>query len=131
MHGAALNRQILVEWCSEGLCKQPKGPDPEELGEGARDGSKVGVDLDQATQPAGELLASAGSLEALIAHDNCSVVPSMPDHPPHGLVNCSALHRQPRALSEPLKLLRAVCRPEPSMYCEKLLLSTRSAYDKL
>jgi hypothetical protein len=63
---------------------------PEELGEGSRDGSKVGVDLDQAPQPAGQLLAGSWGLEALITHDDGAVVAPVPDHSPHGLVHCSA-----------------------------------------
>ena len=63
---------------------------PEELGEGSGHCPKVGVDLDQAPQPAGQLLAGSWGLEALITHDDGAVVAPVPDHSPHGLIHCSA-----------------------------------------
>ena len=68
------------------ICKT--APYSEELGEGARDSSKVGVDLHQAAQPAGELPLGAWGLKALVTHDDGSIVLLVPDDPPHSLVHC-------------------------------------------
>ena len=66
-------------------------PYPEELGEGAGHHAKVRIDLDQVSEPTGELLAGAGCLEALITHDDGTIILPVPDHPPHGLIDGSAL----------------------------------------
>ena len=74
---------------------------PEELGEGPRDGPEVGVDLHQAPQPAGQLLAGSWGLEALITHDDGTVVTPVPDHSPHGLVHRSAAPPHHTQMSPP------------------------------